>query len=246
MEILGIDVGGSGIKGAIVDVESGKLITERFRLPTPQPSRPGKVAETIKAIVDHFDYKGPVGCGFPTLVHHGMARLHSNLHPDWVGVQIETLFKKHTGLPFIVINDADAAGVAEMSHGAGKGKDGVVIMITIGTGLGSGFFVNGELVPNFELGRLLYKKNTLFETYAADSARTRDELSWGDWGKRFNKFIQHIDMLFSPDLIILGGGASKKMDRFKDKLKIDTPVVAATTQNEAGIIGAAMAAVKLT
>lgn len=241
MKILGIDVGGSGIKGALVNIETGELTTERFRLPTPQPSKPQKVAETIQKIIDHFDYKGPVGCGFPTLVHHGKARLHSNLDPAWRGTQIDELFTKQTGLPFVIINDADAAGIAEMEHGAGKNQKGVVIMITIGTGLGSGFFFNGKLVPNFELGRLIYK-NDLFEKYAADSTREKEELTWKKWGKRFNKFLKHIDMLFSPDLIILGGGASKKMDKFEDQITVETPIVAASTQNEAGIIGAAMAA----
>lgn len=241
MEILGIDVGGSGIKGALVNIETGELTTERFRLPTPQPSKPQKVADTIQKVIDHFDYKGPVGCGFPTLVHHGKARLHSNLDPAWTGIQIDELFQKKTGLPFVIINDADAAGIAEMSFGAGKGQKGVVIMITVGTGLGSGFFVDGKLIPNFELGRLIYKDD-LFEKYAADSVREAKELTWKKWGKRFNKYLNHIDMLFSPDLIIIGGGASKKLDRFEDQITIETPFVAAETMNEAGIIGAAMAA----
>lgn len=244
MELLGIDVGGSGIKGAIVDTIKGELITERHRIPTPDPSKPDAVADVIKELVDHFKYRGPVGCGFPTLVHHGKAKLHSNLDPEWQGMQIDSLFKEKTGLPFVVINDADAAGIAEMTHGAGKGVNGVVIMITIGTGLGSGFFFNGKLVPNFELGRLIYKKE-LFELYAADSAREREGLSYKKWGKRFNKFLVHIDMLFSPDLIILGGGASKKLDEFRSKITIETPVIAAESRNEAGIIGAAMAAMDL-
>lgn len=247
MEILGIDVGGSGIKGALVDLETGELTTERYRITTPNPSKPEAVAKVISRIVKHFDYNGPVGCGFPTLVHHGVARLHSNLDPDWVGVDIPKLFNEHTGLDYIVINDADAAGVAEMTHGAGKGNDGVVILITIGTGLGSGFFVNGKLVPNFELGRLNYKKKTIWEQYAADSIRTSEKLTWVQWAKRFNKYLQHIDMLFSPDLIILGGGASKQMSIFEKhvKLGVNADIVAAQTQNEAGIIGAAMAATEL-
>jgi polyphosphate glucokinase len=244
MEILGIDVGGSGIKGALVDLETGELTTERFRVPTPNPSKPEAVAKVIKRIVKHFKYTGPVGCGFPTLVHHGVARLHSNLDPDWVGVDIPKLFEEATGQKFIVINDADAAGVAEMEHGAGKDNKGVVIMITIGTGLGSGFFVNGKLVPNFELGRLNRKKKQIWEEYAADSVRTAKKLTWVKWAKRFNKYLQHIDMLFSPDLIILGGGASKKMSLFEKHITVgvNANIVAAETQNEAGIIGAAMAA----
>lgn len=244
MEILGIDVGGSGIKGALVNLETGELTTPRFRIPTPTPSKPDAVAKVIHRIVKHFKYTGPVGCGFPTLVHHGVARLHSNLDPDWVGVDIPKLFEQHCGMPFVVINDADAAGVAEMEHGAGKDNKGVVIMITIGTGLGSGFFVNGKLVPNFELGRLNYKKKTIWEKYAADSTRTEEKLTWVQWAKRFNVYLQHIDMLFSPDLIILGGGASKHMNLFEKHIKVgvNAYIVAAQTQNEAGIIGAAMAA----
>ncbi len=247
MEILGIDVGGSGIKGALVDLETGELTTPRFRIPTPNPSKPDAVAKVIHRIVKHFKYTGPVGCGFPTLVHHGVARLHSNLDPDWVGVDIPVLFEQHCGMPFVVINDADAAGVAEMEHGAGKDYKGVVIMITIGTGLGSGFFVNGKLVPNFELGRLNYKKKTLWEQYAADSIRTAEKLTWVQWAKRFNVYLQHIDMLFSPDLIILGGGASKHINLFEKHVKVgvNADIIAAQTQNEAGIIGAAMAAKEL-
>ncbi len=244
MEILGIDVGGSGIKGALVNLETGELTTERFRILTPNPSKPAAVARVIHRITGHFDYTGPIGCGFPTLVHHGVARLHSNLDPEWVGTDIPKLFKEECGMPFVVINDADAAGVAEMEHGSGKGNKGVVIMITIGTGLGSGFFVNGKLVPNFELGRLNYSRKMLWEHYAADSIRTADKLTWVQWAKRFNVFLQHIDMLFSPDLIILGGGASKKIDLFKRHIQagVNAEIVAAQTQNEAGIIGAAMAA----
>ncbi|MDP5120332.1 MAG: ROK family protein [Spirosomaceae bacterium] len=244
MEILGIDVGGSGMKGALVNIETGELTTERFRIATPKSKKPEDMAKVVKRITSHFKYEGPVGCGFPTLVHHGVARLHSNLDPEWVGTDIPKLFEKECGMPFVVINDADAAGVAEMEHGAGKDNKGVVIMITIGTGLGSGFFVNGKLVPNFELGRLNYRKKILWEQYAADSIRTTDKLTWVQWAKRFNQYLQHIDMLFSPDLIILGGGASKKMNLFEKhiKLGVNAEVVAAQTQNEAGIIGAAMAA----
>lgn len=247
MEILGIDVGGSGIKGALVDLETGELTTPRFRIPTPKPSKPEAVAKVIQRIAKHFKYTGPVGCGFPTLVHHGVARLHSNLDPAWVGTDIPALFEKQCGMPFVVINDADAAGVAEMEHGAGKDNKGVVIMITIGTGLGSGFFVNGKLVPNFELGRLGRKKKQIWEKYAADSIRTAEKLTWVQWAKRFNQYLQHIDMLFSPDLIILGGGASKKMKLFEKHIKagVKADIVAAQTQNEAGIIGAAMAAKEL-
>ncbi|WP_373512623.1 polyphosphate--glucose phosphotransferase [Persicitalea sp.] len=245
MEILGIDIGGSGIKGAKVNIETGELTTERFRIPTPDPSKPAAVADVVKEIVKHFEWKGPVGCGFPTVIDKGIARGHSNMDPEWVGVHIEELFRKKTGQPFKVINDADAAGLAEMSFGAGIDKKGLVFVLTLGTGIGSGVFLDGKLIPNFELGRLLHTNGKPIEYYAADSARQRKELSYKKWGKRLDVFLHHIIRLFSPDLIILGGGASKKYHKFEDILTIDVPILVAETRNEAGIIGAAMAGVGL-
>lgn len=244
MEILGIDIGGSGIKGAPVDIVKGELTADRFRIPTPSPSKPGLVADAIKEIVAHFNWTGPVGCGFPTVIDKGIARGHSNMDPEWVGVHIEELFRETTGLPFRVINDADAAGLAEMSFGAGAGKSGLVFVLTLGTGIGSGVFHDGTLLPNFELGRLLYTNGKPIEYYAADSARIRKGHSYKKWGKRLDVFLHHIVRLFSPDLIILGGGASKKYHKFADSLTIDVPILVAESRNEAGIIGAAMAAKK--
>ena len=241
MEILGIDIGGSGIKGAPVNIATGELTAERFRIPTPSPSKPALVAEVIKEIVDHFEWTGPVGCGFPTVIDKGIARGHSNMDPEWVGVHIEELFRRQTGLPFKVINDADAAGLAEMNFGAGIDKKGLVFVLTLGTGIGSGVFLDGKLIPNFELGRLLYTNGKPIEYYAADSARIRKGHSYKKWGKRLDTFLHHIVRLFSPDLIILGGGASKKYHKFEDVLTIDVPILVAETRNEAGIIGAAMA-----
>lgn len=245
MEIFGIDIGGSGIKGAPVNIETGELTAERMRVPTPSPSKPAEVAKAVKEILDHFDWKGPVGCGFPTIIRNGKAKGHSNMDPEWVGVQIEELFGRVTGNRFKVINDADAAGLAEMKFGAGQGKMGLVFVLTLGTGIGSGVFHNGELMPNFELGRLLYTNGKPIEYYAADSARIRKELSYKKWGKRIDVFLHHIVRLFSPDLIILGGGASKKFHKFEDILSIDVPVIVAESRNEAGIIGAAMAGAAL-
>lgn len=245
MEILGIDIGASGMKGAIVDIEKGVLMTERFRIETPRPATPEAMKAVIKEIVDHFGWKGPVGCGLPTVVKNGVAITKSNLHKKWVNENAQALFEKETGLPFIVINDADAAGIAEMNFGAGKGKKGFVLTITIGTGLGSGAFYNGELLPNFELGQMYYKKHKNIENYAANSVRKLKNLSFKKWGKRFNKFLNHVDLILCPDLFILGGGGSKYFDEFEKYLDKKVPTIKAETLNEAGIIGAAYAARKL-
>jgi polyphosphate glucokinase len=245
MEILGIDIGGSGIKGAPVNIATGEFLAERFRVPTPKPSKPTQMAEAVKQVVEYFDWKGPVGCGFPTVIHNGKSVARGNIHKSWLGVQVDELFSEHTGLPVTVINDADAAGLAEMTYGAGMGKQGLVIMITIGTGLGSGVFYNGQLVPNFELGRIFYKNGELIEYFASDAARQREHLSYINWGKRFNKFLKHVVRIFSPDLFIIGGGASKKFDRYSDQITVDVPILIARFQNDAGIIGAAVSADKL-
>ncbi|TDB68091.1 polyphosphate--glucose phosphotransferase [Arundinibacter roseus] len=245
MEIFGIDIGGSGIKGAPVNILTGQLTADRVRIPTPMPSKPTDVAKAVKELLDHFNWKGPVGCGFPTVITNGKARGHSNMDPEWVGVQIDDLFHKHTGNAFKVINDADAAGLAEMSFGAGKDKKGLVFVLTLGTGIGSGVFHNGTLLPNFELGRLLYTNGKPIEYFAADSARIRKELSYKKWGKRLDVFMHHVVRLFSPDLIILGGGASSKYHKFEDVLTIEVPILVAESRNNAGIIGAAMAGQEL-
>lgn len=243
MKVLGIDVGGTGIKGAIVDTESGELITERHRIATPKPATPQAVAETVKKLVEHFNWQGKVGCGFPTPLSHGRCQLSSNLDKSWTNVQVDELFKKEAGIDFTVINDADAAALAEMNFGAGKGKQGLVAVITLGTGIGSGLFFNGNLIPNTELGHTSYKGED-FEKYAADSARKRDDLSYKKWGKRLDKYFKHVQLILSPDLFIIGGGASKKLDKFKDEIEIETPIIPAENKNEAGIIGAAMAAIQ--
>lgn len=242
MEILGIDVGGSGIKGALVNMETGEMITERFRIPTPKSRKPKPMAEVVAKIAKHFDYSGPIGCGFPTVIKNGVCKTPGNLHKRWAGVNVDELFSEATGLPVTVVNDADAAGYASMNFGVGRGKDGLVLMITIGTGLGSGAFYNGDLIPNFELGQIPYKKYDKIELWAAASAKEREELSYKKWGKRFNIFLEFVELIVSPDLIILGGGTSKDWDEFKDYISIETPVIPAELQNHAGIIGAAAAA----
>lgn len=242
MEILGIDIGGTGIKGAIVDTETGNLITEKHRITTPKPATPEKVANTIQKMIRHFNWTGEVGCGFPTPLLHGKCQTGGNLHETWKGVQVDALFTEKTGNEYSIVNDADAAGLAEISFGAGKGKKGTVIMITLGTGIGSGVFLDGKLLPNTELGHVLYKNGEIFEKYAADSVRKSENLNRKEWGKRLHKYFKHINLILSPDLFIVGGGASKKLGKFVDHINIDTPIVAAEAENEAGIIGAAMAA----
>lgn len=240
MHRLGIDVGGSAIKGAIVNVTTGELITERLRIPTPQPATPDGIAGVVENIIETFSYTGPIGVSFPTVIVNNIAKTTGNIDPSWLGVDVAELFHKKTGHQYLVHNDADLAGLAEMSLGAGAGHDqGTVIMITIGTGLGSGLFHNGVLVPNIELGRIFGKDGQPIEYYAADRARKRDELSWTDWGKRFDFFLHHVVRVSSPNLFILGGGASKKWELFKDQITVDTPVVIAQFKNKAGIIGAA-------
>jgi len=242
MEILGIDVGGTGIKGAIVNTETGALITERHRIPTPRPATPEAVAITILEMINHFNWKGLVGCGFPTPLQHGKCLSGGNLHENWKETSVNELFKNKTGNDFYVINDADAAGLAEINFGAGKGKQGVVVMITIGTGIGSSIFLNGQLLPNTEFGHVLHENGKIFEKYAADSVRKSKDLSLKAWGKRLHEYFEHIELLLSPDLFIIGGGASKKLDKFESRINIKTPIVAAKSENEAGIIGAALAA----
>ncbi|WP_373517081.1 polyphosphate--glucose phosphotransferase [Pricia sp.] len=243
MEVLGIDVGGSGMKGGIVNTETGEMISERHRIPTPESRKPEEMAEVIAEIVKHFDYKGKVGCGFPTVIKKGVCKSPGNLDESWLGVNIEELFEEKTGLDFTVVNDADIAGYASMEYGVGKGVEGLVVMITIGTGLGSGAFYNGKLIPNFELGQIPYKKYKKIELWAAASAKEREGLSYKKWGKRFNKFLKYVDLIIAPDLILLGGGTSKDFDEFKKYITIETPVIPAELENHAGIIGAAAAAV---
>lgn len=242
MGTLGIDVGGSGVKGAIVDTTSGTLLSERIRIATPQPATPEKIAAVVKTLVAELDYSGPVGCSFPTVIANGQARTAGNIDESWRGTAVDELFQQSTGLPFVVNNDADVAGIAEMTLGAGRGLMGTVIMITIGTGLGSGFFHNGVLIPNIELGRMPGKDGQPIEFYAGDKARKLADLSWSEWGGRFNYFLERTARVCTPDHFIIGGGASKKLHKFEDQLTVGTPVRVAQFMNNAGIIGAAITA----
>jgi polyphosphate glucokinase len=240
--ILGIDIGGSGIKGALVDTAAGKLVSDRHRLDTPQPATPANMAATVARLVAEFDYSGPVGCCFPSVIVDGMALTAGNIDKSWRGTHVDAEFKRATGLPFVVLNDADAAGIAEMRLGAGVGLDGMVIMVTIGTGLGSGVFYNGQLIPNIELGHMPGKDGQPVERYAGNRARKLSGLSYGEWGPRFNYFLERVTRVFTPDHYILGGGASKKFELYEDAIKVPTTIHVARFRNEAGIIGAAIAA----
>jgi polyphosphate glucokinase len=241
MEILGIDVGGSGIKGAIVDSRKGKLLSERYRIPTPKPATPASVIKTIEAIIDHFDWSGPVGCGFPAAVKHEIVKTASNIDNSWIGVNASAQIEAKTGCPTHLVNDVDAAGYAETEFGAGKGRKGTIFMAAFGTGIGTAVFHNQQLVPNTELGHIPMHGMDA-EDYAANSVREKKKLSWEEWGGRVNEYLQLIEALFWPDLIIIGGGVSKKFAEFNSYLELDTKIVPAKSRNHAGIIGAALAA----
>ncbi len=239
MEILGIDIGGTGIKGAIVDTTKGELLTERKRIDTPQPATPEAVVKTVDAVIDFFNWKGIVGCGFPAAIVNEVVMTASNIDDSWLGRNAAEEITKDTGCPTHLINDVDAAGVAEITYGAGKGKPGTVIMVAAGTGIGSALFRDGRLFPNTELGHLKMK-GTIAEKWAANSIRKKENLSWEEWGKRFNKYLHHLDFLFWPDLIIMGGGVSKYHEEYFKYFDIRPPIVPAQMKNHAGIIGAAI------
>ncbi|MFQ5629299.1 MAG: polyphosphate--glucose phosphotransferase [bacterium] len=241
MEILGIDIGGSGVKGAPVDCETGELTQARHRIPTPQPATPKAVTGTIKAFADEFNWTGRIGCGFPAIVQNGIVKSAANISEKWVGMNAEGIFAKATGCRTVVKNDADVAALAEMKLGAGKNQKGVVLLITVGTGLGTALFHEGRLIPNLELGHAFFK-GKIAERYASDAARKREDLSWPQWSDRFNKYLKYLERLLSPDLFIIGGGVSKKFGKIQPHLSIETRIVPAELLNNAGIIGAAIAA----
>ena len=241
MEILGIDVGGSGIKGAPVDTNTGTLMSERFRIKTPKGAETESVAGVVKQIVDHFEWKGPVGIGFPAPIKHGIVKLASNVSPAWIGMNADEFLTQATGCDVTVGNDADVAGLAEMAFGAGKDKMGTVILITLGTGLGSAIFIDGKLIPNTEFGHIEIDGHDA-EAQASDAARQRDDLSWKKYARRLNRYFLQMEKLFWPDLFIIGGGISKFSENYIPLLRVEAPVVPASFLNEAGIVGAALAA----
>jgi polyphosphate glucokinase len=246
MERLGIDIGGSGIKGAPVDVKRGDLVAARYRLRTPQPSTPKAVGKAVAKVVKHFDWKGPIGCTFPAVVKRGVVHSAANVDSSWIGVNGRRLLQEKTGCPVLLINDADAAAIAEMEFGAGRNRQGVVFLLTFGTGIGTALFVDGVLVPNTELGhievRLEGRASVEAEEYASDRIRKGEKLNWREWAERVNEYLCYLEDLFSPDLFIVGGGVSKKHHKFLPLLDTRIEVVPAELLNEAGIVGAALAA----
>ncbi|MCW2541710.1 MAG: hypothetical protein JWN95_3435 [Frankiales bacterium] len=238
---FGIDIGGSGIKGAIVDTRTGELKTPRVRIPTPQESSPENVAEIVVELLHRAGWTGPVGATFPAVIKNGVARSAANVDPSWIGTDVDAVFSKATGADFIVLNDADAAGLAEVRFGAAKDVAGVVIMLTFGTGIGSALFLDGDLVPNTELGHLELQGHDA-ESRAAASVKDKQKLTYKQWAKRVQAYMSHVEALFSPDLFLVGGGVSKDADRWVPLLDLKTPIRPAQLLNNAGIVGAAMAA----
>ena len=240
MTIMGIDVGGSGIKGVPVNVETGEILVERFRLPTPEEAKPEDVAQVVASVIQHFNWSGPVGIGFPAVVRNGITYTAANIDKSWIEKDAVALFNQATSCPTYVLNDADAAGIAEMKFGVGREHpSGVAIMITIGTGLGTALFVDGKLVPNTELGHIEIRGKDA-ELRASDAARQRKEMSWEQWGERFNEYLNTMERLFWPDLFILGGGTSKMFSKFAPYIHLHAEVVPAQLLNQAGMVGAAL------
>lgn len=241
MQALGIDIGGSGIKGAPVNTDTGDLAAERHRIPTPEPSAPEPVAEVVAEIARHFDWQGPIGCTFPAVIKGGVAYTAANVDKRWIGTDAAALIHEKTGCPTVVLNDADAAGIAEMEFGAGRDEQGVVMMLTFGTGIGTAIFFNRQLLPNTELGHMECG-GCEGEQRASDAARKNEDLSWEKWAGRASEYIQRLDALFWPDLFIIGGGISNKPEKWLEHIETRARVAVAECKNEAGIIGAALAA----
>jgi polyphosphate glucokinase len=242
MKIFGIDVGGSGIKGAPVDTETGELLAERVRIKTPKPATPEAIVATAVEVVRLTGWDGPVGCGFPAVIKDGMVRTAANIDKAAIGFDMQGRLQQDLNVPVRVINDGDAAGLAEMRWGAGRGAEGVVLMLTLGTGIGTSLFVGGQLVPNTELGHIEVRGEDA-EHRASDDARKRDDLSWKEYAERLDEYLHKIEDLLWPDLIVVGGGISKKSEKFFPRLTARTEVLRAEMLNEAGIVGAALAGV---
>jgi polyphosphate glucokinase len=241
MQVLGIDVGGSGIKGAPVDTETGNLVAERIRIKTPKDAEPQPVADVVKDIARAFNWNGPIGIGFPAPIKAGVAMMAANISDKWIGTDADALFTKTTGCDCTMINDADAAGLAEMRFGAGRDQMGTVIMLTLGTGIGTAIFNQGHLLPNTEFGHLDMLGRDA-EHRVSDAARERDLLTWKKYAKRLNRYLKEMEKLFWPDLFIVGGGISKESQKYLPLLHIRTPIIPAQLLNQAGIVGAALAA----
>ncbi len=241
---LGIDIGGSGAKGAVVDVRTGDLVTDRFKARTPRPVTPDRMGEIVGEIASHHNWQGPVGVALPSIIRNGIVASAANIHPDWIGVDAISLFEQHLADRVTILNDADAAAIAESRLGAGKDTAGLVVLLTLGTGIGSGFVLDGHLIPNTELGHLEFKGMEA-EDYAAASVRESENLSWGVWAARVNELLAHVVFIFSPQLIVLGGGIAKpaQAEHWFPLVAADHTRLALTVfRNNAGIVGAALAA----
>ena len=242
---LGIDIGGSGIKGAPVDLDEGDFADDRLRIATPEEATPEAVCDVVEQIAEHFSVAKdvPLGITLPAVVAHGRVRSAANIDKSWIGVDGDSLFAKRLGRPVHLVNDADAAGVAERHYGAAKGRDGLVVLTTLGTGIGTALLMDGHLVPNTEFGHLQIDGHDA-ESRAAESVRERDDLSWAEWAERLQVYYDHLESLLSPDLFVVGGGVSKKADKFLPLLDLRTEIIPAQLRNKAGIIGAARLAAR--
>jgi polyphosphate glucokinase len=239
---LGIDVGGSGIKSALVDLADGTLVTDRQRDDTPQPATPDACATALGAQVAGYDYRGPIGVGFPAVIRNGTVETANNIDESWIGLKVADVFTEVTGLDAVVLNDADAAALAEATYGAAKGIPGMVLTLTFGTGIGSGLLIDGELVPNLELGQIELDGHHPAESYFSAKVRRKEDLDWDQWGARANRYLTHVNSVFNPDLIVFGGGLARYWNEFAHTLDDRLPIVPAVMGNNAGLIGAAMVA----
>jgi polyphosphate glucokinase len=242
---FGVDIGGTGIKAAPVDLDTGTLTGTRVRVPTPPGAEPEAVCAVVGRLVAEAGWSGPVGVAFPAVVQHGIALTAANVDRRWIGTDVRAAVSAVTGTPTTVLNDADAAGLAEVRHGAGRGVRGVVVTLTLGTGIGSGLFADGRLVPNTEFGHLEIDGYDA-ETRVSESAREREGLGYREWAHRFEHYLRRLDALLWPDLVILGGGGSKKADRWLSLLDVRPTLEVAKLRNAAGIVGAAIACAEAT
>lgn len=238
MEVLGIDIGGTGMKAAIVDLKTGEFTSKRKRFKTPQPATPEAMMKTVVKLQKHFEWNGSIGCGFPAAIINGTVKTASNIDKSWIEKPLSNMIRKATGCATRIMNDVDVAGLAEMRFGAGKGHNGTVLVLALGTGIGSALFHNQQLMPNTELGHIQFKGD-IAEKYAANSIRENEDLSWEVWGKRLNQYLVEVHKLFWPDLIIIGGGVSKKFKKYEKYIDKKLTIIPAELKNHAGIVGAA-------